>query len=45
MIMYSPEGGIDIESVAEKTPELIFNLDICPKEGLTEQNARKFLTI
>ena len=41
MIMYSPEGGIDIESVAEKTPELIFNLDICPKEGLTEQNAKE----
>ena len=39
MIMYSPEGGVDIEAVAEKTPELIFNLDICPKEGLTEQNA------
>ena len=24
MIMYSTEGGMDIESVAEKTPELIF---------------------
>ena len=24
MIMYSTEGGVDIESVAEKTPELIF---------------------
>ena len=41
MIMYSPEGGVDIEAVAEKTPELIFNLDICPKEGLTEQNAKE----
>ena len=35
------ESEIDIEAVAEKTPELIFNLDICPKEGLTEQNANE----
>ena len=28
MIMYSTEGGMDIEAVAEKTPELIFTEEI-----------------
>ena len=39
MIMYSTEGGVDIETVAEETPNLIHTLDIDPKIGLTEKNA------
>ena len=31
MIMYSTEGGVDIETVAEKTPELIYTEEINPK--------------
>jgi succinyl-CoA synthetase beta subunit len=30
VVMYSPEGGMDIETVAEKTPELIFREYIDP---------------
>ena len=32
---------MDIETVAEKTPELIHTLDICPEDGLTNENANK----
>ena len=39
MIMYSTEGGVDIETVAEETPHLIHTLDIDPKIGLTDKNA------
>ena len=39
MIMYSTEGGMDIEAVAENTPHLIHTLDISPSEGLTNDNA------
>ena len=41
MIMYSSEGGMDIESVAEKTPELIFYEDIDPLIGIVPFQARK----
>lgn len=41
IIMYSPEGGMDIEEVAEKTPELIFKEEIDPKVGLQAFQARK----
>ena len=41
IIMYSPEGGMDIESVAENTPELIFKEEIDPKVGLQGFQARK----
>ena len=41
MIMYSTEGGVDIESVAEKTPELIFYEDIDPLLGILPFQARK----
>ena len=34
MIVYSPEGGMDIETVAEKTPELIFKEEVSPSTGL-----------
>ena len=39
--MYSTEGGMDIESVAEKTPELIFTETIDPKIGILPFQARK----
>ena len=41
MIMYSTEGGMDIESVAEKTPHLIFNEEIDPAMGILPFQARK----
>jgi succinyl-CoA synthetase beta subunit len=41
MIMYSTEGGMDIESVAENTPELIFYEDIDPLVGIVPFQARK----
>jgi len=41
MIMYSTEGGMDIESVAENTPHLIFTEEIDPKVGLTAFQCRK----
>ena len=44
MIMYSTEGGMDIETVAENTPDLIHTLDVCPKEGLTDLNAEEIAT-
>jgi succinyl-CoA synthetase beta subunit len=34
VIMYSPEGGMDIEEVAERTPERIFREEIDPGTGL-----------
>lgn len=40
MIMYSTEGGMDIEAVAEKTPHLIFAEEIDPSVGLTAFQAR-----
>lgn len=41
IIMYSTEGGMDIEEVAEKTPHLIFKETIDPKVGLQGFQARK----
>jgi len=41
MIMYSPRGGMDIEKVAEETPELIFHEEIDPKVGLQAFQARQ----
>ena len=41
MIMYSTEGGMDIEQVAENTPELIFTEEIHPAHGLQSFQARK----
>ncbi len=40
-IMYSTEGGMDIEGVAEKTPHLIFREEIDPKTGLLTFQVRK----
>lgn len=41
MIMYSTEGGMDIEAVAEKTPHLIFTEQVDPALGLQPFQARK----
>ncbi len=39
MIIYSTEGGVDIETVAEKTPDLIFQEEV--EDGLLPFQARK----
>ncbi|MBT8310831.1 MAG: succinate--CoA ligase subunit beta, partial [Flavobacteriaceae bacterium] len=41
MIMYSTEGGMDIEKVAEETPHLIFHEEIDPLIGLLPFQARR----
>lgn len=41
MIIYSTEGGMEIEEVAEKTPELIFREEIDPAMGLIPFQARR----
>jgi len=41
MIMYSTEGGMDIETVAENTPHLIFTEEIDPLLGIQGFQARK----
>ncbi len=41
IIMYSTEGGMDIEEVAEKTPHLIFKEEVDPGLGLQAFQARK----
>ena len=41
VLMVSPEGGIDIEEVAAKTPELIYRETVDPRYGLlTHQSQR-----
>ena len=39
--MYSTEGGMDIETVAEETPHLIFTEDVDPVVGLMPFQARR----
>ncbi len=41
MIMYSTEGGMDIETVAEETPHLIFHEEIDPATGILGFQARR----
>ncbi len=41
VVMYSTEGGMDIEEVAEHTPHLIFKEEIDPKVGLQGFQTRK----
>ena len=40
-IIYSTQGGMDIEEVADHTPELIFKEEIDPKIGIQAFQARK----
>ena len=39
LIMASCEGGVDIEEVAEKTPEAIFKVHVDPSDGLLPEQA------
>lgn len=41
VIVYSPEGGMDIEKVAEETPEKVFKEYVHPSLGLQGFQARK----
>lgn len=41
IIMYSTEGGMDIEAVADRTPHLIFREEIDPAVGIQPFQARK----
>ncbi len=41
IIMYSTEGGMDIEKVAEETPHLIFKEEINPSIGVLPFQARR----
>ncbi|TDI62277.1 MAG: ADP-forming succinate--CoA ligase subunit beta [Alphaproteobacteria bacterium] len=41
-VMASSEGGVDIEDVAEKTPEKIIHLTIDPDSGLTPDQLQTF---
>jgi succinyl-CoA synthetase beta subunit len=41
VIMYSPRGGMDIEKVAEETPDQIFTEEVSPKSGLQPYQARR----
>ncbi len=41
MIMYSTQGGMDIETVAEETPHLIFTEEIDPATGMLPFQARR----
>lgn len=41
VIMYSPEGGMDIEDVAENSPEKIFKEEVDPRVGLQGFQARR----
>lgn len=41
VIVYSPDGGMDIEDVAEKTPERIFREEIDPAVGVMPFQCRR----
>ncbi len=41
MIMYSPRGGMDIEKVAEETPDEIYTEEIDPKTGVLPFQCRR----
>ncbi len=41
MLVYSPKGGMDIEKVAEESPEFIFREEIVPGIGIQSFQCRK----
>jgi succinyl-CoA synthetase beta subunit len=41
LLMFSTEGGVDIEEVAEQTPEKLIRFHIDPLEGLSREEALK----
>ncbi len=44
VVVASTEGGVDIETVAEQTPELIFRVEVDPAWGLQAYEARYLAT-
>src|SRR3984893_4545844 len=44
LVMFSIEGGIDIEQVAEETPEKLIRHHVDPLEGLSREEAVKIAT-
>ena len=44
MIMYSTEGGMEIEKVAEDHPDKIFTEQVNPEKGLTLEQCKKIAT-
>ena len=44
LIMFSTEGGVDIEEVAENTPEKLIKQNCDPLEGLTREQAVQIAT-
>ncbi len=41
LVMFSVEGGVDIEEVAEKTPEKLIRSHVDPLEGLSREQAEQ----
>jgi len=41
MVIYSTEGGVEVEEVAEKTPELIYKEEIDPATGILPFQAKR----
>jgi succinyl-CoA synthetase beta subunit len=41
LVMFSVEGGVDIEQVAEETPEKLIRHHVDPLEGLSREEARQ----
>ena len=44
VIIFSPEGGVDIEAVAEKSPEKIIKVNVNPLVGVKDYTARYILS-
>jgi succinyl-CoA synthetase beta subunit len=44
LVMFSVEGGVDIEEVAEKTPEKLIRYHVDPLAGLTREEAVQIAT-
>src|SRR3982074_2913736 len=44
LVMFSVEGGVDIEQVAEETPEKLIRHHVDPLEGLSREEAVKIAT-
>jgi succinyl-CoA synthetase beta subunit len=44
LVMFSVEGGVDIEEVAERTPEKLIRQHVDPLEGLSREQALRIAT-
>ena len=45
VLVGSPDGGMDIEEVAEKTPERIFTMPIDINDGISNAQVRTFFVV